>query len=79
MTDELKPVAEIVSQSGWFFTAITAAWGIVLRWILGRYQRNWDRVEQKLDDIDNRLSTIEGRFMERGNTGRYRTGHGNNE
>lgn len=65
LSDDPKTLSEIAQNSGWFFTAIAATWGIVLRWMLGRHTKRWDRIEQKLIDIDTRLSTIEGRMVER--------------
>jgi hypothetical protein len=70
MTDELKPLIEASAQSGWFFAGLTAVWGIVLRWIIGRHISQFDLLDAKLDSIDARLSVIEGRFEER-DTGRY--------
>ena len=75
MSDELKPIIETATQSGWFFAGLTAVWGVVLRWIIGRHLRQFDSLDEKLDSIDLRLSVIEGRFEER-DTGRYRTSKG---
>jgi hypothetical protein len=65
VSDDTKTIAEIAQNSGWFFTAITAAWGFVLRWMLGRHVKAMDRIDAKLTNIDARLSTIEGRMVER--------------
>lgn len=75
MSDELKPLADIAQQSGWFFAGLTAVWGVVLRWIVGRHIKAFDMLDAKIDNVIDRLSSIEGRFAER-DTGRYRTDHG---
>lgn len=72
MTDEFKPIVDAAAQSGWFFAGLTAVWGVVLRWIIGRHIKAFDKLDEKLDSIDLRLSLIEGRFEER-DTGRYKS------
>ena len=72
MSDDFKPLVEAVQGGGWFFAGLTAVWGIVLRWIVGRHVKQFDTMDAKLDSIDARLSVIEGRMKER-DTGRYST------
>ena len=77
MNEEPKTITDIVLGSGWFFTAIATTWGIVLRWMIGRHQKKWDTNDERweklqdcLQDMDGRLSVIEGRMVERDRGGR---------
>ena len=72
MSDDFKPLVEAVQGGGWFFAGLTAVWGIVLRWIVGRHMKQFDEVRVQLRSIDLRLSAIEGRFKER-DRGRHST------
>ena len=58
-------ITGIVSQyGGWLVSFAATAWVGFLRWALGRYVRQFDAVQSKLNSIDNRLSVIEGRFTQ---------------
>lgn len=69
MSDDFS---EVVKNSGWFFSALTGVWAMMLRWIIGRHIKQFDALDEKLDNIDGRLSVIEGRMDERDH---YRSGH----
>lgn len=50
----------IQANGGWVMAAILAAWGWMLRFMLGRHLKAVDRVEKKVDDLIERVSRIEG-------------------
>ncbi len=59
-------------HGGWVVAIMTATWGVVLRTVVGRYERNAAderarnaMIDQSLHNINERLSRIEGRFAER--------------
>ena len=73
MSDDIQ--TSLVQHGGWIATVAVTVWGFVLRTALGRHYKATDEMKEQLVSIDRRLSVIEGRFEER-DTGRYRTGHG---
>jgi uncharacterized coiled-coil protein SlyX len=68
-------------------TFLAATWGVVLRALVGRYQRQAARQEQVLDNLqrtlvslDARLNRLEGRMAERDRrSGDERRHYGNDD
>jgi hypothetical protein len=60
MNDE-KSIFDVASQSGWAIALLTGTWGVVLRFVVGRYARAADRLEDRLISMENRLRVIESR------------------
>jgi hypothetical protein len=66
MNDEpTKSIIEAVNQYGWPVALLTASWGVVLRFVVGAYDRNAQRAEDRLASIEKRLTVIEGRSHNR--------------
>jgi len=66
MNDEpAKSMLDAASQSGWVIALLTSTWGIVLRFVVGRYTRAADRLEDRLIGIENRIANIESRSHSR--------------
>jgi hypothetical protein len=60
------------SHTGWIVALLAATWGILLRALVGRYERYQSTqiaaaqaLQSTLVDIDRRLTLIEGRITER--------------
>lgn len=63
---------DLVTHNGWVAAVIATTWGVLLRWLIGRYQRReeefkkWtDSVNKELVKIRERLTVIEGRSFRR--------------
>lgn len=50
----------IAANAGWIAAAGTAAWGWMLKLVLGRHLQAADRIESKLDDLIERVARLEG-------------------
>lgn len=65
MSAELQPptsqtAENIAVNAGWLVAAGTAAWGGLLKFMLGRHLKSADRIEAKLDDLIERVAKLEG-------------------
>ena len=56
-----KSLLDIASQSGWAVALLTGTWGVVLRYVIGRYASAADRLEERLKSMELRLTVIEAR------------------
>jgi len=52
--------------AGWVVAGVSSLWAILVK----RRAATIDRIFQRLDDIDARLASLEGRFQERDHRGR---------
>ena len=52
-------------NAGWLVGGLMSLWALTLRVLIGRHFKVIDKVMDKLDAIDRRLSRLEGRSMER--------------
>ena len=68
MPDESNQAVSAISQNGgWVLAALTGTWAFITKWALSRYVRSHEQINETLQNIDKRLSRIEGRFDERDN------------
>jgi hypothetical protein len=55
----------IIEHGGWIATIAVTIWGAMLRTALGRHYKSIDKVNERLGNIEQRLSTIEGQLKPR--------------
>jgi hypothetical protein len=61
MSDDPKNLLDSLSHSGWVIALLTGTWGVVLRFVIGRYAEAADRLENRLRSIETRITVIESR------------------
>jgi hypothetical protein len=58
MSEEPDVVQLATAHAGWVATLAIGTWGIVLRALLGRHFRAADKMEKRLDDIQENLAVL---------------------